>query len=448
MLTFLSKMFSFGTDVEEEPVNAVEATAKMANDPAVRKMAAAHHLDVLNVTWEDTGRTAGSCYGDNISDMTLCVKDEKSAARGDIWYGDNMTAMPVFRAPNFSDKTGDVSFDKFHIMTGNHDGSDLKKTSLRTVLGDVGSYLSEKVAGLSLLRKDDTHVLVSPQSCFLPVPANGLTKFYPKLYNYQSRAGHPAVLTILCTREGTSITIAGREGDKNLLYHNEKGQRAPFTAGREGVYVAEKKADIAKVAKTDEKKAKAMEQTLQASMKTLNFVMVIQVPLKVKRTTLGFGGGGGFLGMDEGTPKGAKASSGYFGMATAAAAAAPQSMESWEDAPVVYRGGSPSPTRSRRRERCDRESNVERAVIGHGKADQGKFKELDGLKIQRDEKLPVRATLQFYEATSNGIITPLQVAGLASCINEVYTNADNVGSMVVPDESPGSIVNRPTANLH
>lgn len=30
-------------------------------------------LNISSVTWEDTSRTKGSCYGDNISDMTLAV---------------------------------------------------------------------------------------------------------------------------------------------------------------------------------------------------------------------------------------------------------------------------------------------------------------------------------------------------------------------------------------
>jgi hypothetical protein len=33
------------------------------------------------------------------------------------------------------------------------------------------------------------------------------------LFNYQSRAGDPAVLAILATREGTSVTVIDNQGD-------------------------------------------------------------------------------------------------------------------------------------------------------------------------------------------------------------------------------------------
>ena len=60
---------------------------------------------------------------------------------------------------------------------------------------------------MSLLAENrDSHVLVSAQACFLPIPPDGIAEFNPVLFNYQSYAGDPAVLTILATREGTSIT--------------------------------------------------------------------------------------------------------------------------------------------------------------------------------------------------------------------------------------------------
>ena len=74
----------------------------------------------------------------------------------------------------------------------------------------------------SLIAKNrDSHVLVSAQACFLPIPANGKAIFNPTLYNYQSVPGDPAVLAILCSSEGASATILGRFVD-SLLVLNQK----------------------------------------------------------------------------------------------------------------------------------------------------------------------------------------------------------------------------------
>ena len=54
----------------------------------------------MNVTWEDTGRSAFSCVGPNISDMTLQV-------------GGNM--LPVIRHANFSDFTADLDSNDLFI---------------------------------------------------------------------------------------------------------------------------------------------------------------------------------------------------------------------------------------------------------------------------------------------------------------------------------------------
>jgi hypothetical protein len=50
------------------------------------------------------------------------------------------------------------------------------------------------------------------------------------------------------------------------------------------------------------------------------------------------------------------------------------------------------------------QSDVDTAVLGHGPT-EGKYTELDGLTIARDPRFPVRVTLQFYQATSNGVIS-------------------------------------------
>ena len=79
-------------------------------------------------------------------------------------------------------------------------------------------------------------------------------------------------------------------------------------------------------------------------------------------------------------------------------------------------------------------SNVETAVIGHGEV-EGPFTEIDGLKIERDERFPIRVTVQFYKATSNGVVSSDDMEEIAAQIKRVYSQADYVGSLVVGGES-------------
>lgn len=80
---------------------------------------------------------------------------------------------------------------------------------------------------------------------------------------------------------------------------------------------------------------------------------------------------------------------------------------------------------------CLREpGDVEEAVIGHG-AVEGPFSEIDGLAIERDDRYPIRVTVQFYKATSNGVVSEQDMADIARQIRRVYEQADYVGSLVV-----------------
>jgi hypothetical protein len=101
-------------------------------------------------------------------------------------------------------------------------------------------------------------------------------------------------------------------------------------------------------------------------------------------------------------------------------------------APSAAGGGSAGATsKSARR---DRGSDVDVAVIGHGDA-EGPYTELDGLTIQRDPRFPIRVTVQFYQATSNGVVSKADIDRMADQIAMVYDKADYVGSLVVP--APG-----------
>ena len=91
-------------------------------------------LNVLNVMWEDTARTAGSAWGANISDMTLQVRYPDSAQRKEL--------LPVIRYPNFTDKTGDIPLEFVKLKVGNEKDKDLKVITLREYLMDLNKYIS------------------------------------------------------------------------------------------------------------------------------------------------------------------------------------------------------------------------------------------------------------------------------------------------------------------
>jgi len=109
-----------------------------------------------------------------------------------------------------------------------------------------------------------------------------------------------------------------------------------------------------------------------------------------------------------------------------------------------YGGGAnlfapPAPTATGGAARSSR-SDMEQAVVGHG-PNLGPFNEAHGLKLVRDARFPVRVTIQFYKATSNGIASEKDLDLIKQSIDDVYKHADFVGSLVVPEGDP----KRPTA---
>ncbi|MEM6252010.1 MAG: hypothetical protein AAF821_03730 [Cyanobacteria bacterium P01_D01_bin.156] len=358
----------------------IERTRSMIYDQSSQTLADRWGLDIVDVTWEDTGRYDNSAVGPNISDMTIQVQ-QQNPDTGDY----SLNLMPVIRYPNFSDITGDVPIDQFYVLTGNEKGDDLQRVSLEDVLGDLRSYLSQpdswKGTEKSLLAERDSHVLVSAQAAFLPIPQGDAATFNPVLFNYQSYPEDPAVLTLLVTREGTSVTVIDNQRDGfdagqtwgQRLFFNQNGERASLTGQRLSDFqLATETADL------------STESGTTAGEKAgLNMVMLIQVPLRQKQPFL---------------------------------PAAPVLMDAV---------GAAVPEAA-----MARSSNVEAAVIGHGEV-EGPFTEIDDLEIERDPDFPIRVTVQFYKATSNGVVSADDMREIHEQIQKVYDDADYVGSLVL-----------------
>ncbi len=358
----------------------VQRVGNLTHDGEAQALASRHGLQILNVLWEDTGRWQGSSVGPNISDVTIEVRGEDAPP----------TLMPVIRFPNFTDKTGDVPLDRIILPVGNQkEGGKLSTVSLKEFLANPARYLSDpedgKIKGGSLLAKRDSHALVSAQAVFLPVPTGAQATFHPVIFNYQSTAKNPAVLTLLVTRQGTSMTVIDNARDTvsggaswgQRLFFNSGGQRAPLTA--------ERRSDVEANGVT------ANGEAASTLNEDANLLMLIQVPLKYREPP--------------------RRKLGLFGMSAAAPAA----------------GGAAMETQAMPTDLDD----TEEAVLGHG-ALEGPYTELDGLTVERDERFPVRVTVQFYQATSTGKVAAPTMERLAAQIARVYEDADHVGSLVVP----------------
>lgn len=374
------KLDSRQPPADDEDWAAFRATEAMASDALALALARRNGLEVLKLTWEDTGRYKGSAVGPNISDMTIQVAMRLPRSRRLT-----VACMPVVRYPNFSDTTCDLDPRDLAVLVGNEAGQPLKRLSLYDLLADPRRHMTRPDSwagdGRSLLAERDERVLVSAQACFLPVPNKRKATFNPVLFNYQSYAGYPAVLAILATCEGTSMTVIdnARDGFETggmwgqRLFHNASGERASLTGERQSEFL-EREPEV----------PGAMGIEVPAAPESsLNMVLLVQVPLKQCCTAV----------MD------------FF--------------RSWGPTSVV--------------QEC--RSDIEDAVIGHGEL-EGPFTEIDGLAIERDPRCPVRVTVQFYKATSNGVAGEEDMQAIKEGIDRVYAQSDYVGSLVTGGGTP------------
>lgn len=91
--------------------------------------------------------------------------------------GYELSLMPVIRFPNFSDRTAEIPLERFFILVGNEKGKPLQRVNLKEYLSNFRNYLHNPRSWAgnrrSLLADRDSHVLVSAQACFLPIPPQG-----------------------------------------------------------------------------------------------------------------------------------------------------------------------------------------------------------------------------------------------------------------------------------
>uniref|UniRef100_A0A6G6ACI3 Uncharacterized protein n=1 Tax=Borely moumouvirus TaxID=2712067 RepID=A0A6G6ACI3_9VIRU len=377
----------------------VSKIAGLANNQNVRQKLADYNLNVNNVVWEDTSRFKNSCFGSNISDLTLKVENKR---------------MPIIRGNNFTDVTVDLEKNKLpKLVVGNQNSTSLVKVTLEEYLGNFHEYCGTVIPNTNLYSDRDEYVLTSAQACILPLRENKV-EFAVDLYNYQS-GSEPAVLVIIATAYGTSAQVVS--GGNTILYFNDEGTSRLFKAERLRDY---------RLAQ-----GKSLDGSMDAEEKALNGIYIFQVPLKISNSRR--------QNMFESDLYPVKAL--YFGE---------------ESAMLSSTNESSGSLFSVRNTRSVSSRGMDRAILSLGN-EKGPFKGIKdsngrAYSLIRDSDKPIRLTVQFYMCTDTNDISDTHVKEISEQIGNIYDQGINEGSLVVDvstkpglQKSVDSIITRPTA---
>jgi hypothetical protein len=211
-------------------------------------------LVVQFVKWEDTARSKNSCWGPNISDVSLAVGDD---------------SYPIIGTKNYKDKTIDLPLGEFSVNVGNEvkEGQEkLVRLPLADYLKNLGQYVSFGVDGPMLLERDSS-ILTSTQCCVLPIEDGKSTAFSVRIHNYQYSATKPACLVVVSSPHGTSAQLLTESEQK--IYFNRAGRRADYVAER--------------VETRRKRENRPQEGPLNQQEKEDNVLFVYQIPLLVEK---------------------------------------------------------------------------------------------------------------------------------------------------------------------
>jgi hypothetical protein len=224
----------------------------------LKQYARGQGLEILSTAWEDTGRSKNSCWGPNISDMTLTV--------------DN-TRMPIIRQPNFQDVSADLAIEKFNVTVGNETGSNPHRIPLKQYINEIGKWACAPGLKNYLLERD-SRILTSAQCCVLPL-RDGKVEFAVELYNYQNRREDPAVLVIVSSTAGTSAQVLDRGG--KVLFQ-KKDRALNYMICRSQDFVVERVAELKK--ERPDETVEVLEKEARAEALERGCVQIFQIPLK------------------------------------------------------------------------------------------------------------------------------------------------------------------------
>lgn len=356
-------------------------------------LAKSYGLVINKIAWEDTSRTKNSCWGPNISDLTLVV---------------NNTSMNMIRKPNFSDITCDLPCENFTV-TINTNGT-LKRIPLKEYIQNLSLY-NEITGSLqnSLFIERDSNLLASAQCCMLPLGPEGEIEFCPKMYNYQN-----AVLVITSTTQGTSsVILSGKEN----LYFNRNGRKVKYLAKR--------------LEQDRKERGVAVKGEMTNEEEDRNVIIIYQIPLKqsnAERRSSYFTGNLNSLSLCSNSSFGGSIN--------------------------VCGGTSIGGNLEILNEKCcfdgcfddnyiitkkTKKKGVDNAMLRVSDKDFGEFPKLDSSKLIRDDRFPIRVTYQFYKVTDIPDLKEDDFIYISNKISNIYKK--NQSSLVT------NKTNRPTESI-
>jgi len=341
---------------------------------------------VASLAYDSKAKELAKAYG-GLDIMTVMWEDtgryENSSVGpniSDMTLCVDGTNMPVIRKPNYSDITCDIPIDQFMLTVGNENGLAPTQVSLRDFLKNIAAYAKNPNL-TSLYLERDEKILTSTQSCILPLK-DGKVEFNVKLFNYQYDETDPAVLVIVSSQKGTSVQAITTANQS--LYFNDNGMAADYVAQRLSEHRAETGSTNTGLMTQEEKEK--------------NMLFVFQVPLKQTRVRRSVMPMYACMSM---------AGGGY-------EKCMPQNACLEED--------------------CDEELGFEDAILSTGTA-HSVFEGTGTLKLVRDERFPIRATLQFYGVTDSATIPAEVFKNIAEKLERVYSRTTEKGSLVVEKDT-------------
>jgi hypothetical protein len=375
-----------------------DRTLNLWNDASFLGLVRQKGFHPVRISWEDIGRHAGSAWGDRISDVGIWVRERENDP------GSARLALSVRRDGNFRDKVLVVPASAIRVHQRLH-GRTVEKT-LPQRLAELG------VA--SVLR--DRNVIVSNQFAIVPVPRRDMRGAWPDgvppraAFTFSIFPYGSTNLVITDVIEGSHVAVVG-PGQHQLLFANQDGARAPFTASR-----AEDRQDLLKLER--ELKAQGMDVDVQR-------YYLIQVPLRRDAAGIGL--------SNMGTPPWQRAFSAplsYEGgsalndaapaaPAQALAAPAPSALPSAKAA-----GGSDALAVRRH------DAGLARVAIGHGEA-EGPYATGSGFPGARADE-PVRVTVVYF-VTPVGEVTRRDLEAFAAAFERWDGQAIWGGSFVTKE---------------
>lgn len=379
--SWVSSNPSYHTTPISIPNTLTEVIANIPTNQSIISLTNSYGLAVNNVSWEDTGRSKGSCWGKNITDMTLCC---------------NFKNMPVFRKPNFADVTADRPLSDFTVMVGNESGSPLKQITLKEYLLNIQLYTKNTNIKSLFLERDNT-ILTSAQACILPL-TDGSVEFCVKMYNYQSNtSADPAILVIMSGAQGTSAQVVYGQ---TSLYFNDNEDAYNMKADR----------------LTDDRKKRGvrLDGPMSEEEKNRNALFIYQIPLKQQISitrSYTYEKGCPYITMNSktfNTTLGEESFSYNLEMANCSSSS-----------------GLKNAVRSR---------GLEKAVLSRGQY-INKFTGTNNLTLERDERFPIRCTVQYYNVTDSAEVTEIQIKEISETIANTYKTATATGSLVLNNTS-------------